>query len=184
MGADNSLLRVKKVLHWIVKLFHKWSERKWGLVSSILACKTLVSVGGNVVLFVIVPGMKDLWYIYIVAVVWLIGNFRNISCLVVDSVVYTFDVAHPVDKSQIKMKIKPSRNLQNHYTFLGICPPTPPLSQHFALSEKCWCWLRGGVGGHRPDWACLGARVAQWLEHSPPTNVAQVQILVSTRYVG
>ena len=20
--------------------------------------------------------------------------------------------------------------------FLGICPPTPPLSQHFALSEK------------------------------------------------
>ena len=60
MGADNSLLRVKKVLHGIVKLFHKWSERKWGLVSSILACKTLVSVGGNVVLFVIVPGMKDL----------------------------------------------------------------------------------------------------------------------------
>ena len=24
----------------------------------------------------------------------------------------------------------------NHYTFLGNCPPTPPLSQHFALSEK------------------------------------------------
>ena len=23
-----------------------------------------------------------------------------------------------------------------HYKFLGICPPTPPLSQHFALSEK------------------------------------------------
>ena len=22
------------------------------------------------------------------------------------------------------------------FTFLGICPPTPPLSQHFALSEK------------------------------------------------
>ena len=24
----------------------------------------------------------------------------------------------------------------DHYTFLGNCPPTPPLSQHFALSEK------------------------------------------------
>ena len=23
-----------------------------------------------------------------------------------------------------------------HYTFLGNCPPTPPLGQHFALSEK------------------------------------------------
>ena len=25
---------------------------------------------------------------------------------------------------------------KDHYTFLGNCPPTPPLSQHFALSEK------------------------------------------------
>ena len=24
----------------------------------------------------------------------------------------------------------------DHYTFLGNSPPTPPLSQHFALSEK------------------------------------------------
>ena len=24
----------------------------------------------------------------------------------------------------------------DHYTFLGNCPPTPHLSQHFALSEK------------------------------------------------
>ena len=30
---------------------------------------------------------------------------------------------------------------------LGICPPTPPLRQHFALCEKCYCWLRGWVGG-------------------------------------
>ena len=36
------------------------------------------------------------------------------------------------------------------YTFLGNCPPTPPLNQHFALSEKCQCWLRGGVGGQFP----------------------------------
>ena len=31
------------------------------------------------------------------------------------------------------------------------------------------------------DW---GARVAQWWEHSPPTNVARVQIPASTPYVG
>ena len=24
----------------------------------------------------------------------------------------------------------------DHFTFLGNCPPTPTLSQHFALSEK------------------------------------------------
>ena len=24
----------------------------------------------------------------------------------------------------------------DHFTFLGNCPPTPPLSQHFALSEE------------------------------------------------
>ena len=29
-----------------------------------------------------------------------------------------------------------------------------------------------------------GARVAQWWEHSPPTNVARVRILASTPYVG
>ena len=29
-----------------------------------------------------------------------------------------------------------------------------------------------------------GARVAQWWEHSPPTNVARVQIPASTPYVG
>ena len=41
-----------------------------------------------------------------------------------------------------KMKLSGMSTLQqyarktNHYTFLGNCPPTPPLSQHFALSEK------------------------------------------------
>ena len=25
---------------------------------------------------------------------------------------------------------------RDHYTFLGTCPPTHPISQHFALSEK------------------------------------------------
>ena len=28
------------------------------------------------------------------------------------------------------------REKRGHYLFLGICPPTPPLSQHFALIEK------------------------------------------------
>ena len=27
-------------------------------------------------------------------------------------------------------------SLYDHYTFLGNCPPTSPLSQHFAVSEK------------------------------------------------
>ena len=28
--------------------------------------------------------------------------------------------------------------IADHYTFLGYkCSPTPPLSRHFALSEKC-----------------------------------------------
>ena len=35
----------------------------------------------------------------------------------------------------------------DHCTSLGNCPPTPPLSQHFALSEKqaeCKYWLGKG----------------------------------------
>ena len=41
--------------------------------------------------------------------------------------------------------------IQDHYTFLGNCPSTPPLSQHntcFSLREKYW--FRGGVGGQIP----------------------------------
>ena len=31
----------------------------------------------------------------------------------------------------------PTLERRDHYTFLGNCPPTPPLSRHiFALSEK------------------------------------------------
>ena len=45
------------------------------------------------------------------------------------------------------------KKIWNHYTLLGICPPTPPLSQHFVLSEK-WvlmlAWGGGGVGGQFP----------------------------------
>ena len=33
-------------------------------------------------------------------------------------------------------------------------------------------------------WSKGGARVVQWWEHSPPTNVARFQILASTPYVG
>ena len=46
-----------------------------------------------------------------------------------------------------KNVLKPDR-----FRFLGNCPPTPPLSQHFALSERrVLCWLRGGVGGSFPE---------------------------------
>ena len=31
--------------------------------------------------------------------------------------------------------------------FLGNCPPTRPLSQHYHFSLKAKCWLRGGIGG-------------------------------------
>ena len=31
---------------------------------------------------------------------------------------------------------KPSLRTLDHYMFLGNCPPTPPLSHYFALSEK------------------------------------------------
>ena len=39
---------------------------------------------------------------------------------------------------------------EDQFRILGNCQPTPPLTQHFALSEKCYCWLRGGVGGQFP----------------------------------
>ena len=33
----------------------------------------------------------------------------------------------------------------------GNYPPTPPLTQHFALSENLfYCWFRGGVDGQFP----------------------------------
>ena len=34
----------------------------------------------------------------------------------------------------------------DHFTFLGNCPPTPTLSQHFALSEKEVLMLAYGRG--------------------------------------
>ena len=35
------------------------------------------------------------------------------------------------------LHVTPSQlKIDAHYTFLGNCPPTPPLSQHFALGEK------------------------------------------------
>ena len=39
-----------------------------------------------------------------------------------------------------------------HYTLLGNCPPTPPLSQHVALSEKYVLLLAFG-GGRGGRWA-------------------------------
>ena len=37
-------------------------------------------------------------------------------------------------------------SLPDHFTFLGNCPPTPPLSQHFARSEKKVLILAQGRG--------------------------------------
>ena len=48
-------------------------------------------------------------------------------------------------------------------------------------------WLAGLLSQCQPTFLLFvkqGAKVAWWWEHSPPTNVAQVQILVSTPYVG
>ena len=48
-------------------------------------------------------------------------------------------------------------------------------------------WLAGLLSQCQPTFLLFvkqGARVARWWEHSPPTNVAQVQILASTPYVG
>ena len=42
-----------------------------------------------------------------------------------------------------------------HYTLLGNCPPTPPLSQHVALSEKYVLLLAFGRG----RWAVLQKRM-------------------------
>ena len=48
-------------------------------------------------------------------------------------------------------------------------------------------WLAGLLSQCQPTFLLFvkqGAKVARWWEHSPPTNVAQVQILVSRPYVG
>ena len=45
--------------------------------------------------------------------------------------------------------------LQTHYTFLGNCPPTPPLSQHVALSETYVLMLALGRG----RWAVSQKRI-------------------------
>ena len=36
----------------------------------------------------------------------------------------------------LQIKINFRLKFLDYYTFLGNCPPTPPLSQHFTLSEK------------------------------------------------
>ena len=41
------------------------------------------------------------------------------------------------------------------YTFLGNCPPSPPLSQHFALSEKQVLMLTYGRGRWAVSQKCI-----------------------------
>ena len=49
------------------------------------------------------------------------------------SALILFSGRWPMMKSSKKLN---KATMLDHYTFLEICPPTPPLSQHFALSEK------------------------------------------------
>ena len=50
-----------------------------------------------------------------------------------------------------KLWRKSAHLMLHHFTFLGNCPPTLPLSQQFFPKwEVSWCWLRGGVGGQFP----------------------------------
>ena len=57
---------------------------------------------------------------------------------------------------------------------------------HFQINR--WCYLSycstSGDDSRKLGKGGWGARVAQWWEHSPPSNVARVRILASTSYVG
>ena len=61
--------------------------------------------------------------------------------------------------------------------FLGNCPPTLPLSQHYhLLTVRSKCWLRGGVGGQflrNLNWSrlldrCLGIGEPLWVWNPDP----------------
>ena len=41
-----------------------------------------------------------------------------------------------VENCQCYGKKTDQQQFSDHYTFLGNCPPTPPLSQNFALREE------------------------------------------------
>ena len=45
-----------------------------------------------------------------------------------------------------KRSIMPGKHIWDHYTFLGNCPPTPPLDQHFAPSETVSVNVGSGEG--------------------------------------
>ena len=51
---------------------------------------------------------------------------------------YSIELAEQVygDRTQVKEETKKSVVVWDWFRFLGNCPPTPPLSQRFALSEK------------------------------------------------
>ena len=61
----------------------------------------------------------------------------------------------------------------------------PALRTNPLNTDNLLLWTVYFVPGERkPLHFFIGARVTQWWEHSPPINVAQVQILASTTYVG
>ena len=55
-----SVLSIKKMLHRIIKLFHKWRVKQWGNRSSELAFVASVSVGEDVIHFGIDPCVQKL----------------------------------------------------------------------------------------------------------------------------
>ena len=61
-----------------------------------------------------------------------------------------------------------------------LSPPFSPSVWEFV----CWCILETHCPGRFFSHNFRGARVAQWWERSPPTNVARVQIPASTPCVG
>ena len=68
---------------------------------------------------------------------------------------------------------------------IGMCSPKGygfsfwSKNGYYTMAFYCPFWF-----STKPRESLSGARVAQWWEHSPPSNVARVQIPASTPYVG
>lgn len=71
-------------------------------------------------------------------------NARNFRSAVIGIVSFLFlKITNDDEKgdkdtqwSAVKLNIHHHANFTDQLPFLGNCPPTPPLSQHFALNEK------------------------------------------------
>ena len=65
------------------------------------------------------------------------GYFRNFTYLFIYSFILYLTLKHGqwVEYGRVQY-LGGLQQKKDHYTSLGICPVTPPLSQHFAQSEK------------------------------------------------